>query len=161
MVALVATIGVLLYARHAVQTWLHLHEVDAPADVRGQAYVQIAWDAGYALASGILLGLAAMTLAGRAWARPSLRVACVVVALWAAFTGWGLWNGTADIRHSLDGALADPAMPDALRSQVQSILAALYLGIVVRILAIPTLGWLAWRLGRADTVVKETTRHAA
>lgn len=160
MVALVATIGALLYARHIVQTLLRLHEIDVPVDARNAAYVQMAWDVAYVLASALLLWLAAMTLNGRTWARSFLRVACVVVALWAAITGWGLWSGTADLRHTIDGALADPAMPDELRSQVQSILGALYLGIVVRVLAIPTLGWLAWRLGRPDTDAAEGQRRA-
>jgi hypothetical protein len=89
-----------------------------------------------------------------------LRVACVVVALWAAVTALGLWSGTADLRHSIDGALADPGAPDAIRAQLSSIMGALYLGMVVRVLAIPTMGWLAWRLGRADVGSAEASPRA-
>jgi glucose dehydrogenase len=159
LIVLVAGVGAFFYARDAIGIALALRDgttgIGTPA-----AQAQLGWDVAYFIASAALAALAALVLRGKRRAVLPLRLVCLLVAIWAATGVFSMWRALAQVREGLAVALASPdasavalASPDAsgdLANAVGPILTYMYMSLGVRILVIPVLGWVAWRLGKAD-----------
>jgi len=149
LIVLVAGVGAFFYARDAIGISLALRDgatgVGTPA-----AQAQLGWDIAYFIAAAALAVLAALVLRGKRRAVLPLRLVCLLVAIWAATGVFSMWRALAQVREGLAVALATPDASGDLASAVGPILTYMYLSLGLRILVIPVLGWVAWRLGRAD-----------
>jgi|GEM_PF-6679849 hypothetical protein len=149
LIVLVAGVGAFFYARDAIGVWLAWHDVatvvDAPA-----AQARLTWDIAYFIAAVALAALAALVLAGKRRAVLPLRLVCVLVAIWAATGVFSIWGTVTQVREGLALALASPDASGDLANAVGPILTHMYVLLGLRILVIPVLGWVAWRLGNAD-----------
>lgn len=151
LIVLVAGVGAFFYARDAIGIALALRDgttgIGTPA-----AQAQLAWDVVYFIAAAALAALAALVLRGKRRAVLPLRLVCLLVAIWAATGAFSMWRALAQVREGLAVALASPDASADLANAVGPILTYMYMSLGVRILVIPVLGWVAWRLGKADVI---------
>lgn len=149
LIVLVAGVGAFFYARDAIGIWLALRDgttgIGTPA-----AQAQLGWDIAYFIASALLAALAVLVLRGKRRAVLPLRLVCLLVAIWAATGVFSMWRAVAQVREGLAAAMASPDASNDLANAVGPILTFMYLSLGIRILIIPVLGWVAWRLVKAD-----------
>jgi hypothetical protein len=149
LIVLVAGLGAFFYARDAIGIVLALRDgatgVGTPA-----AQLQLGWDVAYFVAAVLLAVLAAAVLRGWRRAVLPLRLACLVVAVWAATGAFSMWRALVQVREGLALALATPDASADFAHVVGPMLTYMYVALGIRILVIPVLGWVAWRLGSAD-----------
>lgn len=147
LLLLLAAFGCVQYFDHAELLW-HQRYAFAPDSTGARALHRLlAWDVVYLLAAFALIVLCAGGILRQAWARPLLRVAAGVLALWMLVTGgamlvqWpSLLHASSDAMTQLDGHVA---LQQALLHARYSYLMAL----VLKAVAVPVLLWLSWRLG--------------
>lgn len=139
---LLAMLGVLEYSVHAWRVWQHLGGVDAAA--RSQLHAMLGWDVAYLTGACVTLSVSAGVLLRREWARRAMRVLALLLAAWAGWTAWR-WSG-AD--HALAELLARPDLDAVSRAEIGHQRRALRMAMLLKLVAMPLLGWLAWRLGR-------------
>ncbi|HMH68978.1 MAG TPA: hypothetical protein VK519_13785, partial [Pinirhizobacter sp.] len=110
---------------------------------------QLVRDIACFIAAVSLAVLAVLVLGGKRRAVLPLRLACLLVAIWAATSVFSMWRTITQLREGL-GALASSDASGDFANAVGSILTPMYISLGLQILVIPVLGWVAWRLGRAD-----------
>lgn len=103
----------------------------------------------------IYLAAAALTMVACAgcvlrqgWARPGLRILCVLLALWASISGalmLGQWDSFAIARQH---ALAQPALAEMALWLIARAQRTWEVALGLKAASIPLLLWLAWQLGR-------------
>ena len=149
LIVLVAGVGAFFYARDAIGVWLALRDGRTGIGTSA-AQAQLGWDIAYFIAATLLAALAALVLRGKRRAVLPLRLVCLLVAVWAATGAFSMWRALAQVREGLAVAMASPDASGDLANVVGPILTFMYVSLGLRILIIPVLGWVAWRLGRAD-----------
>ncbi|KAF1008216.1 MAG: hypothetical protein GAK28_01195 [Luteibacter sp.] len=105
--------------------------------------IGLAWSLGYVVGAFIVMALALGTLRWREWGRTGLRIVAVVLLLWAAYTAWVAF----DQWRQLGAVLTQPGLPAELLAMGQKHRTILLLGLSLKLVSVPVLGWLAWRLG--------------
>lgn len=89
LLLLICAFGCLLYLQHGERVWAQLHTQPPPVpNDAGALHGMLAWDIGYLLASFVLIVICAGCIMRQAWARPWLRVACVVLIVWLLVSGF-------------------------------------------------------------------------
>jgi len=160
---LLAAFGCVQYARHASLAWAKAQALAPGSTVAAAAlHRMLAWDIAYLLVALVFIVLCAGCILRQGWARIPLRVAACVLAVWVVVTGMLLllqWQqfdrASADALAQLQ---ADPALQQALLHARRSYQLALGLKVV----AVPLLLWLAWRLGvpSVRAQFRARSRHA-
>jgi len=153
LILLLAAYGCLQYLLHARQLWVTLRPLPASnAEDIGQLQKMLAWDVLYFAASFALVVICAGAILRQAWARVSLQVACVLLAV-----GWGLVGGVLLFAHwrEFSQAVALTNAQDSLDQASQMALAhmrrSFLMALGIKLACIPVLLWLAWRLGLPQT----------
>jgi hypothetical protein len=152
LILLLAAFGVLQYQQHMQRIWVYLHASPAPGPADASIlHGLLAWDMAYLLAGCLLIVLCAACILRQAWARTSLRVVLVLLALWMIVSGVLLlrqWQMFEQL----------PAVPGSapLKQQAQRGIA---LALGFKLAAIAVLGWLAWRLGHPQVRAQFHTRR--
>lgn len=151
LVLLLSAFGCLQYVHHAQGVWARLH-AGAPADVTMTAtlHQQLAWDIGYLLAAFALIVLCAGGILQQAWSRVPLQVAAVVLAAWSALSGLWLFERWHEfVQSASDMAVVHgPQAVAALHALLDHARRSYRIGLGLKVIAVPVLLWLAWRLGR-------------
>ncbi|OOG57091.1 hypothetical protein B0E47_07135 [Rhodanobacter sp. B05] len=147
LLLLLAAFGCVQYLSHAQLLWTQ-RQVFAPGAVASAALRgMLAWDIAYLLAAFLLIVLCAGCILRQAWARPALRVAAALLALWMLASGGAMlaqWSAFARAStEALDQLHGDATLQQALLHARYSYLTAL----VLKAVAVPVLLWLSWRLG--------------
>ena len=149
LLLLLAAFGCLQYFSHAELLWKQRQALASNLEASAALHVMLAWDIAYLLAACVLIVLCAGCILRQAWARPALRVAAALLALWMLASGGAMlvqWpafeRASTDALGQLHG---DPALRQALVHARHTYLAAL----VLKAVAVPVLLWLAWLLGRS------------
>lgn len=142
VVLLLATFGCMQYLRHAQRVWPHYSGISA-TDLQHHAALgtMLAWDVAYFVISFAIIVLCAGGILRQPWARTPLRAVLLLQAAWMFVSGimlWRQWHAWQQLQSS-SGATAD-----MLAQGGKGIMLAL----AFKLLAIPLLLWLAWRLGR-------------
>ncbi|QNJ99905.1 hypothetical protein [Dyella telluris] len=150
LILLLAAYGCLQYATHAGQLWRALAPL--PATDTGdilQLQKMLAWDVLYFFMAFALVVICAGVILRQAWARSSLQMASVLLAV-----GWGLVGGimlflqwrefSQGVALTNAQASLDAASQMALAHMHRSFLMAMG----IKALGVPVLLWLAWRLGQ-------------
>lgn len=147
LLLLLAAFGCVQYVGHAELLWSQRQALAPGSAAIAQLHGMLAWDIAYLLAAFALIVLCAGCILRQAWARPALRVAAALLALWMLASGGAmLAQWPAFERASADalGQLHDDAtLRQALLHARHSYLVAL----VLKAVAVPVLVWLAWQLG--------------
>lgn len=142
LVLLLAAFGCLQYLWHAQQVWTLLGADPLIDPTRRSAlHGLLAWDAAYFLASFALIVGCAGGILRQAWARPALRVALTLLALWflvSAAMLYQQWQAWHQLQTAVDGSAA-LLQRDGRRVQM---------ALAFKLVAAPLLLWLVWRLGR-------------
>lgn len=96
------------------------------------------------LVACVTVSIAAGTLLYREWARRAMRVLAVLLALWSLATAWEWYAALHPLQGMItryhDNAVAMLHLTRMLH-QVEAVL-------VLKLVSVPVLGWLCWRLGR-------------
>jgi hypothetical protein len=155
MLLLFAALGCLQYVRHAQLVWGQLQalapaQADAVAALRGM----LAWDVGYLLAAFVLIVICAGCILRQAWARPVLRVASCLLALWALVSGGLLLAQWSSFDHASADAIAQLQSDATLQQALQHARRSYQMALVLKVVAVPMLVWLAWRLGRPEVKIQ-------
>lgn len=145
---LLAAFGCVQYMRHASLVWAQSQALAPGSTVAGGAlHRMLAWDLVYLLAALVIIVLSAGCILRQGWSRIPLRVAACILALWALVTGVMLLMQWSQFDRASADALAqlhaDPVLQLALLHARRSYRLALAL----KVIALPLLLWLAWRLG--------------
>jgi len=156
LLLLLSAFGGLQYLHHG-QWVLGQLQAASPADAeaRSALHGMLGWDIAYLLAALALLAICAGCLLRQAWARPALRVAALVLAVWLIFSGVLLVIQMND----LERAHVVPPPSAQANVSLQLLLAqidenyrvtrrSLELALLFKAIAVPVVLWLAWRLGR-------------
>lgn len=147
LLLLLAAFGCVQYFSHAELLWRQRHAFASDSTAASALQRLLAWDVVYLLAACILIVLCAACILRQAWARPLLRVAAGVLALWMLVTGGVMLSQWPSLLHASSDAMTQLAGHAALQ---QALLHARYsylVALVLKAIAVPVLLWLAWRLG--------------
>lgn len=150
LLLLFAAMGGVQYIHHGSAVWGELQRWPAGDTEHLPAlHRMLAWDATYLLAAFVIIVLCAGVILRQAWARSTLRVASMLLALWMLISGLLLVS-----------ALRALLPPDASVSQMAALLPHSYLlALAMKAVAVPVLLWLAWRLGRPDVRMRFMRRR--
>ena len=102
----------------------------------------------YLLAALIVVVVCAGCILRQAWARPTMRVLAVLLALWALVTGVLMLQHWGDFEIARQHALTQSQMAEMAIWMINRAQRTWQVGLVLNALAIPLLLWLAWQLGR-------------
>ena len=100
----------------------------------------------YLAAAAVTIVVCAGCVLRQGWARPALRVLCIVLALWALISGalmLGQWDRFAMARQH---ALAEPAMTEVALWLIARAQRTWQVALGLKAASIPLLIWLAWQL---------------
>lgn len=141
LVLLLAAFGCMQYMQHAQRVWLHFNG-SAAVDVQNHAALRtmLAWDVAYFVVSFLIIVLCAGGILRQAWARMPLRWLLLLQAIWmlvSALLLWRQWHAWQQLQAASSVSAA------ALAQGEKGILLAL----AFKLVAVPLLLWLAWRLG--------------
>jgi hypothetical protein len=112
-------------------------------------YLRLAEYAYLAAACAVVV-ICAGCLLRQGWGRDAMRVAALLLALWAAFTGASMlahWDQFEQLRQQ---AQAQPQLADMALMMVERVRRSYQIVLAAKALAVPVLLWLAWRLGRPE-----------
>lgn len=147
LLLLLAAFGCVQYFSHAELLWGQRHAYAADSAATGELHRLLAWDIAYLLAAFALFVLCAGCILRQAWARPAMRVAAAVLALWMLASGGAMlaqWPQLLQASRDALGQLHDQA---ALQQAVLHARRSYLLALVLKGIAVPVLLWLSWRLG--------------
>lgn len=105
--------------------------------------IALLWSVGYTLAAFAVMAIALSTLRWREWARGAMRIIALLLMVWAAYTAWfayGQWQ-------QIGVVLGQPGLPPDLVAAAGRQRTILLVGVLLKALSVPLLGWLAWALG--------------
>ena len=145
LLLLLAAFGCVQYLGHAQLLWAHRAGL-SPADAAALQRM-LAWDLGFLAAALVLVVLCAGCILRQAWARVPLRVACGVLALWALASGGAMLSQWLQLERSSADAVMHLAADDRLRLAILHARRSYRIALALKLVLIPVLLWLAWRLG--------------
>lgn len=102
----------------------------------------------YLLAAVIVVVVCASCILRQAWARPTMRVMAVLLALWALVTGVLMLQYGSDFEAAREHARAQPEVAEMAIWMINRAQRTWQVGLTLKALAVPLLSWLAWQLGR-------------
>lgn len=145
LVMLLSAVGFVINGYAAVMFGQAVGAITPEAIANGGAdpRVALAWSLGYALVAFVIMALALSTLRWREWGRTWLRLAAVPLMIWAAYTAWiafGQWQ-------QLGVVLAQPGLPPELLAMAMKHRTMMLVGLSMKLVSVPVLGWMAWKLG--------------
>lgn len=145
LLLLLAAFGCVQYTGHA--QWLWAIRARVPASEQAALHGALAWDAAYFVAAFVLIVLCAGCILRQAWARVPLRLAVALLALWALVSGALMASQWLQLERSSAEAVAHLASDDRLRMAILHARRSFRIALALKLVAVPALLWLAWRLG--------------
>ncbi|URL58200.1 hypothetical protein IM816_16640 [Luteibacter flocculans] len=105
--------------------------------------IGMAWSLAYSLAAFVVIAVALGTLRWREWGRRAMRAVALLLLVWSAYTAWGAF----DQWQQLGVVLGQPGLPPDMLAFGQKHRTILLVGLLLKAVSVPILGWLAWVLG--------------
>lgn len=102
----------------------------------------------YLLAALLIFVVCAGCIMRLAWARPTMQVLAVLLALWALASGVLMLQQWGDFETARQHAQAQPQLGEVALWMIARAQRTWQVALALKALAIPLLLWLAWRLGR-------------
>jgi hypothetical protein len=151
LLLLFSAFGCLLYVHHAQQVWQQLQAV-APPDVQDitALHGMLGWDVAYLLAAFALIVICAGCIMRQAWARPWIRVAAPLLALWLISSGFLQLQDLREIDANGAALLSQVQAQGvaAVEQTVARLHRSYQLALLLKGIAVPLLLWLSWMLGQ-------------
>ncbi len=162
MLLLVSAFGSLQYVRHMQNVWgLLRDDASLQSAERDALHGMLTWDAAYLLVVFLLIVICAGCILRQAWARPCMRVAAVIFAIWLLISGFlqlrdlhalGA-NSAAILTHAhQQGTVGAAQMLARWQRAYQLALAFKAIGCIALL-------WLSWKLGKPAVRVQFRTRR--
>jgi len=113
-------------------------------------FVQYLRHAEYVYLAAVLLVIVACAgcILRQAWARPTMQLLAVLLAVWALASGVLMLQQWGDFDTARQHALAQPQLSDVALWMIARAERTWQVGLALKAAAIPLLLWLAWQLGR-------------
>jgi len=151
LLLLVSAFGSLQYIKHMQNVWGQLRDNPSlqPADLDA-LHGMLGWDAAYLLVVFVLIVICAGCTMCQAWARPCMRVAAVLLAIWLLITGYLQLRDLQAMGANSAAILAQAQhQGTAGAAQILGRLQRSYqLAVVFKSVGVLALLWLSWRLGK-------------
>ncbi len=159
LLLLLAAFGCVQYFSHAELLWGQRHAFVPGGAELHTLHRLLAWDVVYLLAALTLIVLCAGCILRQAWARPALRVAAGVLALWMLASGGAMLVEWPSLWHASSDAVAQLHDHAALQQALLHAQHSFLLALVLKGLAVPVLLWLSWRMGTPAVRAQFRSRH--
>ncbi|MGE7138868.1 hypothetical protein ACQKIE_14685 [Luteibacter sp. NPDC031894] len=145
LVMLLAAVGLVIntYASVILANAVGAVSAEAIAAGAGDPRVGVAWSLAYALGAFVVVIVALGTLRWRDWGRRAMRIIAILLLVWSAYTAWVSF----DQWRQLGVVLTQPGLPADLLASGEKHRTILLVGVVLKAVSVPVLGWLAWVLG--------------
>lgn len=148
LLLLLAAFGCAQYLRHASLVRAQLRQLASGSGEAAAALQRmLAWDVVYLLAALVVIVLCAACILRQGWARRPLQVASGLLAIWVTVTGVMLLLQWWQFDRASTEALAQLRADPVLRQAVEHARRTYRLALAFKVIAVPLLLWLAWRLG--------------
>lgn len=149
LMLLFSAFGCLQYVRHAQQVWGQLKMLPPGQDQAVAAmHGMLGWDVAYLVGAFALIVICAGCILRQVWARPCMRVAALLLAVWFLLSGIALMWQWHSLFSGAAGALLREQLSPALSQQLPQAYRSLQLALLFKGIAVPLLLWLSWRLGK-------------
>lgn len=102
----------------------------------------------YLVAALLVIVACAGCILRQAWARPTMQLLAVLLAVWALASGVLMLQQWGDFDTARQHALAQPQLSDVALWMIARAERTWQVGLALKAAAIPLLLWLAWQLGR-------------
>ena len=102
----------------------------------------------YLLAALLIFVVCAGCIMRLAWARPTMQVLAVLLALWALASGVLMLQQWGDFETARQHAQAQPQLGEVALWMIARAQRTWQVALALKALALPLLLWLAWQLGR-------------
>ena len=102
----------------------------------------------YLVAALLVIVVCAGCILRQAWARPTMQVLAVVLALWAMLTGGLMLRQWGDFAIARQHAMTQPQLGEIALWMIARAQRTWQVALALKALALPLLLWLAWQLGR-------------
>jgi hypothetical protein len=102
----------------------------------------------YVLASVVVMVVCVGCIARMRWARPTMRVLALLLALWSIATAVLMLRQWGDFEVARQHAQNEPQLREIALWMVARAERTWQVGLALKALAIPALVWLSWQLGR-------------
>jgi hypothetical protein len=162
LLLLVCAFGCLQYLQHGELVWAQLHKQPPPPSAEvSTLHGMLAWDVGYLLAAFGLIVICAGCILRQAWARPSLRVAAVVLVCWLLVSGYLQWHDLQSLSSS-SAAIVAQAQQQGTPGAVQfmaKLERGYQLALAFKVVGLIAFAWLAWTLGKPATRAQFRSRR--
>lgn len=145
LVMLLAAVGFVINSYAAIVIGHAVGSVSADAIAAGAADPRLGllWSLAYALAAFFVMAVSLGTLRWREWGRRAMRVVALLLLVWAGYTAWVSF----DQWSQLGTVLSQPGLPADLLAAGEKHRTILLIGLVLKVVSVPALGWLSWMLG--------------
>lgn len=162
MLLLVSAFGSLQYVKHMQNVWGQLRDNASlqPAELDA-LHGMLGWDAGYLLVVFVLIVICAGCIMRQAWARPCMRVAAVLLAVWLLITGYLQLRDLQALGANSAAILAQAQQQGAAgAAQMLAHLQRGYqLALLFKTVGLITLFWLIGKLGKPTVRAQFRTRR--
>ena len=162
MLLLVSAFGSVQYVKHMQNVWGQLRDnVSLQSAELDALHGMLGWDATYLLVVFVLIVICAGCIMRQAWARPCMRVAAVLLAVWLLITGY-LQLRDLQALGANSAAILAQAQQQGTAGAAQ-MLAHLQRGhklaLLFKAVGWIALLWLAWKLGKPAVCAQFRTRR--
>ena len=113
----------------------------------------------YLAAAAVVIVVCAGCILRQSWARSTMRVLAVLLALWAMVTGVLMLQQWGDFERARQDALAHPQLSEIALWMIARAQRTYAVGLALKAIAIPLLIWLAWQLGRPSVCAQFKPRR--
>jgi hypothetical protein len=162
MLLLVSAFGSVQYVKHMQNVWGQLRDNVSlqPAELDA-LHGMLGWDATYLLVVFVLIVICAGCIMRQAWARPCMRVAAVLLAVWLLITGYLQLRDLQALGANSAAILAQAQQQGtAGAAQMLAHLQRGYkLALLFKAVGWIALLWLAWKLGKPAIRAQFRTRR--
>ena len=121
-------------------------------------YLQHA-DYAYLAAAMVVIVICAGCILRQSWARSTMRVLAVLLALWALVTGVLMLQQWGEFARARQDALTQPQLGEVALWMIARAQRTYEVGLVLKAAAIPLLLWLSWQLGRPSVIAQFKRRR--
>jgi hypothetical protein len=162
MLLLVSAFGALQYIKHMQNVWGQLRDNASlqPAELDA-LHGMLGWDAAYLLVVFVLIVICAGCIMRQAWARPCMRVAAVLLAIWLLITGY-LQLRDVQALGANSAAILAQAQQQGTAGAAQMLVRlqrGYQLALVFKAIGCLASLWLAWKLGNPAVRAQFRTRR--
>ena len=113
----------------------------------------------YLAAAAVVIVVCAGCILRQSWARSTMRVLAVLLAVWALVTGALMLQQWGDFERAREAAQAQPQLGEVALWMIARAQRTYEVGLALKAAAVPLLLWLSWQLGRPSVIAQFKRRR--